>query len=66
MSEYSISLVALTDATRPGYFDVSFSPGAGYYLLSYKGPGIPNQRLIEAIEGGEYASDCHVALQAEY
>lgn len=66
MSEYSISLLALTDATRPGYFDVSFSPGAGYYLLSYKGPGIPNQRLIEAIEGGEYASDCHVALQAEY
>jgi dipeptidyl aminopeptidase len=40
----------LTDTTKPGYFDVSFSDGAGYGLLSYKGPAVPWQAIINTHE----------------
>ena len=45
--------MALTDVAAPGYYDVSFSPGARYYVLSYRGPKVPWQRMIEAtkVEG---------------
>ncbi|CAG7962261.1 unnamed protein product [Penicillium salamii] len=36
----------LTDTTAPGYFEVSFSDRAGYGLLSYKGPHVPWQAII--------------------
>lgn len=36
----------LTDTSAPGFFDVSFSHGAGYGLLSYKGPSVPWQAVI--------------------
>ncbi|KAJ5967517.1 hypothetical protein N7501_003765 [Penicillium viridicatum] len=36
----------LTDVSAPGFFDVSFSHGAGYGLLSYKGPAVPWQAVI--------------------
>ncbi|KAG0202125.1 hypothetical protein BGX28_005267 [Mortierella sp. GBA30] len=47
---YSVTLGSaerkpLTDVTQPGYYDVSFSTGAGYYLLSYKGPEVPWQKV---------------------
>ncbi|KAG0317535.1 hypothetical protein BGZ99_006222 [Dissophora globulifera] len=35
----------LTDVTQPGYYSASFSTGAGYYLLSYKGPDVPWQKV---------------------
>lgn len=41
-------LVAMTDITRPGYFGVSFSPGGGYYVLSYRGPDVPYQKLHQS------------------
>lgn len=37
---------ALTNTDAPGYYDASFSAGAGYALLSYKGPKIPSQKVI--------------------
>ena len=37
---------AVTDTSKEAYYDVSFSTGASYALLSYKGPDIPNQRVI--------------------
>ncbi|KAI1383596.1 dipeptidyl peptidase IV N-terminal region-domain-containing protein [Hypoxylon trugodes] len=37
---------ALTDATREGYYDVSFSSKAGYALVTYKGPNVPTQKVI--------------------
>ncbi|KAI4144703.1 MAG: hypothetical protein L6R39_004073 [Caloplaca ligustica] len=40
------SLNSITDASRRGYYDVSFSTGAGYALLSYQGPDIPWQKVI--------------------
>ncbi|KAL4901298.1 putative dipeptidyl-aminopeptidase B [Aspergillus multicolor] len=39
-------LQPLTDTSKPGYYDVSLSEGAGYGLLSYKGPSIPWQSII--------------------
>ena len=40
------NLKAVTDTSKEAYYDVSFSTGAGYALLSYKGPDIPSQRVI--------------------
>lgn len=37
---------AITDTNEPGYFGASFSKGAGFALLSYQGPGIPWQKVI--------------------
>jgi hypothetical protein len=53
-ADYEQKYSILTDVTRGGYHEVSFSPGAGYYLLSYKGPEVPWQRLIQVGGGGEY------------
>lgn len=38
---------ALTDTSVASYYSASFSPGAGFYLLSYEGPNVPFQKLIE-------------------
>ncbi|KAL4948227.1 putative dipeptidyl-aminopeptidase B [Aspergillus filifer] len=45
-------LQPLTDTSKPGFYDVSFSEGTGYGLLSYKGPSIPWQSIIST-EGDE-------------
>ncbi|ORY33110.1 putative dipeptidyl-peptidase [Naematelia encephala] len=50
--EYEQNYSALTDTAQPGYYEVSFSPGAQYYVLSYKGPDVPWQRLMEVGEDG--------------
>lgn len=39
-------LKSLSDTTQEGYHSVSFSTGAGYALLSYRGPNIPWQKVI--------------------
>ena len=36
---------AMTDIEQPGYYATSFSTGAGYYLLTYKGPDVPWQKV---------------------
>ncbi|KAJ5110983.1 hypothetical protein N7532_001518 [Penicillium argentinense] len=36
----------LTDTSKPGYFDISFSEGSGYGLLSSRGPAVPWQAII--------------------
>lgn len=36
----------LTDTSEIGYYDVSFSSGAGYALISYEGPSVPWQSII--------------------
>jgi dipeptidyl aminopeptidase B len=40
-------LTALTDMSSLGKFEASFSPDAGFYLLSYDGPNVPWQRVIK-------------------
>ncbi|TYJ58321.1 hypothetical protein B9479_000866 [Cryptococcus floricola] len=54
--EYQETLTALTDTKSSGYFEASFSPQAGYYVLGYRGPEVPWQRLIEAGSGEENAN----------
>jgi dipeptidyl aminopeptidase len=54
IAEYSEELTIITDNRQGGYFETSFSPGAGYYLLSYKGPEVPWQRLVEIADGGMF------------
>ncbi|KAI6249294.1 putative dipeptidyl-aminopeptidase B [Erysiphe necator] len=39
-------LKPLTDISREGYYDASFSSGTTFALLSYNGPDIPWQRVI--------------------
>lgn len=39
-------LQAISDTSKEGYYDVSFSTGSGYALLSYQGPGIPWQKVL--------------------
>lgn len=39
-------LHSITDTEKEGYYDVSFSTGSGYALLSYQGPDIPWQKVI--------------------
>ncbi|CAL5866096.1 uncharacterized protein PFLUO_LOCUS303 [Penicillium psychrofluorescens] len=36
----------LTDTSKAGFFEISFSHGTGYALLSYKGPAVPWQAVI--------------------
>ena len=43
---------ALTDTSVVSYYSASFSPDAGFYLLSYEGPGVPFQKLIKIGEEG--------------
>ena len=37
---------AVTDDSVDGYYEVSFSTGSGYALLTHKGPNVPNQKII--------------------
>ncbi|KAL1968303.1 hypothetical protein VTN77DRAFT_2138 [Rasamsonia byssochlamydoides] len=39
-------LKPVTNTSKVGYYEVSFSHGAGYALLSYQGPSIPWQKVI--------------------
>jgi dipeptidyl aminopeptidase len=52
VSEYTPARTALTDSSSGGYHEVSFSPGGRYYVLQYKGPNVPWQKVIEAGYGG--------------
>ncbi|KAG0133841.1 putative dipeptidyl peptidase IV (Dpp4) [Tuber indicum] len=36
---------SLVNITKEGYYVAIFSPGLGYYILSYKGPNLPWQEL---------------------
>lgn len=38
---------AFTDTSIASYYSASFSPEAGFCLLSYQGPGVPYQKLIK-------------------
>ena len=60
-AEYTQNAVALTDNTQPGYYEVSFSPGANYYVLSYKGPDVPWERLLEIGGDGESSEGICIA-----
>ncbi|GAW14526.1 hypothetical protein ANO14919_039290 [Xylariales sp. No.14919] len=39
-------LKAITDTSREGYYSASFSRKAGYALITYQGPNVPTQKVI--------------------
>lgn len=47
-----VEVKALTDTSSPGYYDASFSPQGAFYLLSYKGPHAPWQRIVHVDDDG--------------
>jgi len=47
-------LKPLTDTSKEGYYDGSFSSGAGYVLLSYEGPSIPWQRVVSTPSNSDF------------
>ncbi|EPQ27092.1 uncharacterized protein PFL1_05376 [Pseudozyma flocculosa PF-1] len=36
----------LTDHSRPGYYSANFDPKGAYYVLDYKGPDVPYQKVV--------------------
>ncbi|MCJ1408918.1 hypothetical protein MMC19_002995 [Ptychographa xylographoides] len=55
---YSVNLdgtnmQSVTNTSKEAYYEVSFSTGAGYALLSYRGPDIPNQHIITTPSNSE-------------
>jgi dipeptidyl aminopeptidase B len=40
------SMTSLTDIDEDGFYEVSFSPLAQYYELTYQGPEIPHQKVL--------------------
>lgn len=55
---------ALTDTSKPGYYDVSFSHETGYALLSYRGPSIPWQAVINT-QGDEVKYEEYIEKNEE-
>jgi len=49
----AVEPTAITNVEKPSYYSASFSPGAGYYVLNYQGPGIPWQKLLQAGNSSE-------------
>ena len=45
---------SLTDVSSSGYYDASFSPQGAFYLLSYRGPHPPWQRIIHVGDDGAW------------
>lgn len=37
----------ITDTSRPSYYNAAFSPKAGFYVLSYRGPAVPWQNVYK-------------------
>ena len=50
-----VAPTALTDTSSPGYYEASFSPEGGFYLLSYQGPHAPWQRVVRVGDDGAFA-----------
>lgn len=44
----------ITDVSKDGYYDLSFSSGTGYALVSYNGPGIPWQKIVGTDPNSKY------------
>jgi len=37
----------LTDTSKEAWYTSAFSPQAGFYVLSYRGPGVPWQKVMK-------------------
>lgn len=53
---YSVNLdgtekTSITDVSKEGYYESSFSKGSRYLLLNYQGPEVPYQKLVDLHTG---------------
>jgi len=58
-------LLPYTNTTAEGYYEASFSSGAGYALINYRGPDIPWQRVLSTPynkDGYEYVLENNTDL----
>ncbi|KAI0954671.1 hypothetical protein AcW1_006484 [Taiwanofungus camphoratus] len=46
-SSEAMEPTSLTDSSSPAVYDANFSPRGGFYLLTYKGPQVPWQKVIQ-------------------
>jgi dipeptidyl aminopeptidase len=54
-SDKPVTPKALTDTTKPSYYSTDFSPGAGFYVLNYQGPGTPWTKVVDTNRPGKFA-----------
>lgn len=54
LSEGKVEMKSLTFSAEPSHYVTSFSPRAGFYLLSYEGPNIPWQRVVKADDASTF------------
>jgi hypothetical protein len=52
-TESNVEPKALSDSSNPSFYSTSFSPEAGFYLMSYEGPNIPWQRIVQTDNASE-------------
>ncbi|KZF23764.1 putative dipeptidyl-aminopeptidase B [Xylona heveae TC161] len=50
-------LQSMTDTSKEGYYSVSFSTGAKFALLTYQGPNVPWQKVINTPSNSEKYED---------
>ncbi|RDA88729.1 hypothetical protein CP532_4078 [Ophiocordyceps camponoti-leonardi (nom. inval.)] len=50
-------LEPLTSIEEEAYYDASFSSGAGFALVSYHGPEVPNQRVVSTPSASRHDAD---------
>jgi len=48
ISSTAVDPTLLTDTSTPSYYSSDFSPGAGFYVLNYRGPNVPWQKIVQA------------------
>ncbi|KAE8225690.1 hypothetical protein CF326_g7826 [Tilletia indica] len=53
---------ALTDLSKPGFYDASFDPKGAYYTLYDNGPGVPSQRVL-GLGGGREKKEFELVLE---
>jgi dipeptidyl aminopeptidase len=59
-------IVDVTDTKQEGFFSTSFSPYAGYYVLTYSGPGVPYQKVLSTSDPSfEYMLEENKAIEEE-
>lgn len=55
IDDFKPEIIALTDISQHNYYNADFSPEAGFYMLSYKGPNVPWQSIFKTGDEGP----CH-------
>jgi hypothetical protein len=63
--------IALTDTSVPSFYTADFSPKGGFFRLSYRGPNVPWQKVIQVgnegrYQGTSFCSEINVACRFQH